>query len=109
MGDDRFPCDLAVKKVLPAVKHLVAEHLYRKHGWSQVRIAEALGVTQSTVSRYIRGKRGVFVRKVLSLPGVEEEAEAIADMIASGEPAPRIVERVLTLASRVTAMLSEEG
>lgn len=52
----KFPCELIVWKVLPAIRARLAEELV-KEGLSQKKIAEIMGLTEAAVSQYINKKR----------------------------------------------------
>jgi len=78
----RPPCEVVVRRVLPILRALVARELIERHGWTQKRIAEALGVTQPAVSTYLslleKGEMD------LDLEGLRETAERIAEGLATG-------------------------
>ena len=74
--------DIAARYVYPALKKRLAEKLAEK-GFTQVSIARLLGVTQSTVSRYLRDDR---VRDAELHPRLEEELDVLAEALARGAP-----------------------
>ncbi|MEW5955788.1 MAG: helix-turn-helix domain-containing protein [Candidatus Micrarchaeota archaeon] len=49
---DFVPCDYAVKTLLPAIRRETAK-LLAKEGWTQQKIASALGLSQAAVSKYL--------------------------------------------------------
>jgi predicted transcriptional regulator len=53
-----FPCEVAVKSVVPAIKALMARELVEKQGLKQEEAAEILGISQSAVSKYSTRARG---------------------------------------------------
>lgn len=54
----QFPCEILVKKILPAIRAIIVKDLHEKHGKSQKEIANLLGITQPSVSYYLSGERG---------------------------------------------------
>jgi len=80
----RAPCETAVKYILPSVRSIVANHLYKRHGFSQLEIARLMGVSQSTVSRYVNNERGLYAQAVEKIPGLEQKLEEITRYITNG-------------------------
>ncbi len=56
----KTPCEIIVWNIVPVIRKEFAKNLIKKHGFNQKKIAEKLGITESAVSRYISGKRGVL-------------------------------------------------
>ena len=54
----KTPCEIIVWKVLPVIRKELAKALIENHGYTQRKVAEKLGLTESAVSRYLSGKRG---------------------------------------------------
>jgi uncharacterized protein len=76
-----FPCEKLTWDILPAIRSAIALELVN-YGKSQKEISQILGVNASTISQYIKGKRGcriVFEGKVLKL------IKKIANEINDGE------------------------
>ncbi|NVM04909.1 MAG: transcriptional regulator [Candidatus Helarchaeota archaeon] len=55
-----FPCEMIVKKILPAFRAYLVKQLYEKYKMKQNDIAKCLGITQPSVSLYLSGERGGF-------------------------------------------------
>jgi len=55
-----FPCEMIVKKILPAFRAYLVKKLYEEHNMKQNDIATCLGITQPSVSLYLSGERGGF-------------------------------------------------
>ncbi len=53
----KFFCDIISNEILPEIRANVSRVLFIKYGWSQERIANALCITQSAVSQYIKYKK----------------------------------------------------
>jgi len=54
----KTPCEIIVWRVLPVIRKELAKSLIKDYGFSQKKVADKLGLTESAVSRYITGKRG---------------------------------------------------
>lgn len=54
----RPPCEIVVKKVLPAIRTVLVKDLIDRHKLSQKKVAKKLGVTQAAVSQYLSSIRG---------------------------------------------------
>lgn len=76
-----LPCEVAVKSVLPALRGAVVKILYNDFGMKQVEIAKILGITQSAVSHYLRGIRGI-VFMVEETGEAQEELKSFAKALA---------------------------
>jgi len=72
-----IPCEIATKSVIPAVKALIARELVEKCSLKQDKVAEILGVSQSSVSKYTRKVRGY----VIKIDDIEEIEPLIGKMI----------------------------
>jgi len=79
-----IPCEIAVKSVIPAVKALIAKELVEKRGLKQDEVAEILGISQSSVSKYTRKVRG-YVIKVDDIEEVEPLIDKIIGLLVSGK------------------------
>jgi hypothetical protein len=77
----RPPCEVVVRRVLPILRALVARELMERHGWTQRRIADALGVTQPAVSTYLSLLERGEVE--LDLGELRGRAERIAEGLAT--------------------------
>ncbi|NHI90948.1 MAG: hypothetical protein EAX96_00510 [Candidatus Lokiarchaeota archaeon] len=55
-----FPCEVVVKKILPALKAYIVKDLHENYKMKQQEIAKILGITQPSVSLYLSGERGSF-------------------------------------------------
>ncbi len=83
----RTPCEFVVKLVLPAFRAAVAKELIEKHGFTQQRAAEILGVKQSNISYYLNSKRGAKYLSDLKLIAKREIVD-IAGKIARDNASP---------------------
>ncbi len=70
------PCTVMVEKVLPELRKRVAIVL-KERGWPQKRIAEAVGVSQPMVSRYLSSEREILH------PSLEEDMSRAVDEIVN--------------------------
>ena len=72
-----IPCEIAVKSVVPAIRAAMAKELVEKYSLKQNEVAEALGISQSAVSKYTRQVRG----HVIKIDDIEEIQPLIDNMI----------------------------
>ncbi len=79
------PCELMNEYVFPAVRSLVVEYLYRRKKLNQLEISRLLGISQSSVSRYLNRQRGVRGYEVLKIPGFKEKLEELVERMLRGE------------------------
>ncbi len=71
-------CEVFVRKILPAMRALVAKVLVRDYGLTQLEASKVLGVTQASINYYLTGKRG---QKLLSeLESIDEINRLAKDM-----------------------------
>lgn len=52
------PCEIVVRKLLPAFRLMIAQELVNKYGLTQEEAAKTIGVKQAAISFYIHSKRG---------------------------------------------------
>ncbi|MCW4041913.1 MAG: hypothetical protein NWE83_14325 [Candidatus Bathyarchaeota archaeon] len=86
-----FPCEFAVRSVVPALRALVAQELSSSYHLKQDDIASLLGITQSAVSQYLRHVRGRAVN-------IEEinEINKITQTLAMGLANSNLSQRQIT-------------
>jgi predicted transcriptional regulator len=56
----KTPCEIIVWNIVPVIRKEFAKNLIENHGLNQKKVADKLGISESAVSRYISGKRGVL-------------------------------------------------
>jgi predicted transcriptional regulator len=56
----KTPCEIIVWNVVPIIRKEFAKVLIENHGLNQRKVADKLGITESAVSRYVSGKRGIL-------------------------------------------------
>jgi predicted transcriptional regulator len=78
-----IPCEVAVKSVVPSIKALLAIELVEKHGMTQEKVAELLGISQSAVSKYTRKVRG-YVIKVDEMVEMEAFVDTLVSSLVEG-------------------------
>jgi|SRR5208337_3260721 len=71
------PYEIVSKSALPALRAMVARRLQLDYNMTQQQVANALGITQASVSNYTRKTRGMMVN-FESDPTVAKAADAIA-------------------------------
>jgi len=87
----RAPCEDAVRYVLPSIRSVLANYLYREKGLSQLEIAKILGVSQSTVSRYVNRERGLYAAILLEIPGLKSLLEKTAKALLENKATSRLM------------------
>ena len=78
-----FPCEVAVRSLVPALRSAIARELTQTYGLKQRDVARLLGVTQTAVSKYTRQVRGV-VLKVEEVEEIQPKLEEIVASLANG-------------------------
>lgn len=89
-----FPCESAVKLVLPALRASIAKRLYEDYDFSQEEIAASLGLTQAAVSKYLSGKYGAEVKELEKAEKIRNVGERVASGIAKTPSASQIFREV---------------
>ena len=79
----RAPCEVMSRRFLPRVKSLLVSILYREYHLTQLQISKLLGVSQSSVSRYLNEQRGIWSR--LDDPRLIDWLRSAAQKLISGE------------------------
>lgn len=52
-----LPAEIEAKLTIPVLRAIVARKLIKEHGYMQKNVADAMGVTQASISNYVRGAR----------------------------------------------------
>ena len=73
-------CEIVVNEVLPAVRSMLAKEL-KDSGMTQEQIADALGITQASVSYYLGKARGKNVKTLEKNAGLKKTLSATAKRI----------------------------
>lgn len=82
----RPPCEVVVKRVLPTIRAMLVRDLVKRHGLSQVQVAEKLGITQPAVSQYLSSARGTSrVEEILKKDDLASSIHKLSDAVARGE------------------------
>lgn len=76
-----LPHELASKYMIPYLRSLIANALSQK-GFSQLKIAKLLNVSQPMVSKYLSEGPDAALSKLLSVGIPREEAESVASLLA---------------------------
>ena len=56
----KTPCEIIVWNIVPIIRKEFAKNLIEYYGLNQREVADKLGITESAVSRYLSGKRGLL-------------------------------------------------
>ncbi|HIP74777.1 MAG TPA: phosphomethylpyrimidine kinase [Thermococcus paralvinellae] len=84
----KTPCVFWVEEIMPVLRAKVAQRLY-KEGFTQVKIADYLGITQAMVSKYLAGRYKKLEEELDEK--IEEIAEEIAKLIIYGAKKEEII------------------
>jgi predicted transcriptional regulator len=95
-----FPCEFAVRSVVPALRALVARELSTAYELKQDDIASLLGITQSAVSQYLRHVRGRAV-DIESINEIHEITQTLAMGLANKTLSQRHVTQQYCKACRI--------
>ncbi len=80
-----MPCEVATKKVLPALRAATAIILVREYGFTTYRTAKLLGLTPAAISNYLFKRRGAeLVDTILNNEKYRRIVEEIASRLISG-------------------------
>ena len=80
----KTPCERVVSKILPAIRAQVVKILINEYHMKQTEVAEAMGITQASVSQYLTSTRGDHKDLLEELPEIENSAKKIAVRIDNG-------------------------
>ena len=100
-----LPCEVGVKKVLPAVKAIMARSILEKHGLNEKQTADLLGLSQSAVSRYVGRERG----NLLSIENTIEVITLIDQMVIHLIKEPDNKAAILRLFCQTCQTIREKG
>ena len=89
-----LPCEIIVNYLLPAVRSRTIRILSKKHGFTQVQIAEALGLTQAAVSKHLSFKYTDKINKISKEKEVEKIADKLAKKVADGAGKDEVIESI---------------
>lgn len=59
-------CEVFVRRMLPALRALLAKELIERHGLTQLEVSRILGVSQPLINYYLTGRRKVPYTTALS-------------------------------------------
>jgi len=81
MKSQRFPCEIAVWRILPTIRSEIAKRL-TSLGLPQMVISKRLGITQPAVSQYVTSKRGTTFAVS---PDAQTLIQSLAEDVANGK------------------------
>lgn len=86
-----LPEELVVKSALPALRASIAKKLLSEYGFTQIKVAELLGVTQTAISYYLSNKRGSGAQDSVQDETVKKTISEIARMLTQKDVDRRAV------------------
>lgn len=78
----KTPCEIIVWNIVPIIRKEFAKNLIDHHGLNQRTAATKLDITESTISRYLSGKRGALE---ITDPDILEEITKSTHRIFNGK------------------------
>ena len=77
-------CEVFVRRILPALRALLARELIGGHGLTQLEVSRLLGVSQPLINYYLTGRRKVpNVDTLAECPKVVSVVRTVARLISS--------------------------
>lgn len=73
------------RKVLPHIRAELGKILLKKYGWSQMRVAKVLGVSQASVSHYVTSSRGGDEELSRLFPEISDYTLELARKLVDGK------------------------
>ncbi len=101
----KTPCEIIVWNIVPIIRKEFAKNLIENHGLNQRKVADKLGITESAVSRYLSGKRGILE---ITDDGILEEIRKSANRIAK-ENGPLVIEETCRICRLLKSKEFVEG
>jgi predicted transcriptional regulator len=75
----KTPCEIIVLNIVPIIRKEFAKNLIENHSLTQRKVADKLGITESAISRYVSGKRGILeIKDEQILEEIAKSANKIA-------------------------------
>ncbi|UCF49025.1 MAG: helix-turn-helix domain-containing protein [Thermoplasmatales archaeon] len=87
----KTPCEIIVWNVVPIIRKEFAKNLIENNGLNQKEVADKLGITESAVSRYISGKRGILE---ITDAGILEEIKLSSKKIAKSKESEIVIDEI---------------
>ena len=80
-----LPAEIESKTLIPALRAILAKKLAEDHNIREDEISKMLGVTQASISNYIRGTRGdpSLIAKLLAEEQVSKMIDELSDNLSS--------------------------
>lgn len=73
--------DVVLKNFIPAIRVFVAKQLANEHNFSQMEIADMLGITQAAVSKYLSGNYSSTIKTIEKNPKLVQVSKKIVGKI----------------------------
>ncbi|MEM2856319.1 MAG: transcriptional regulator [Candidatus Nitrosocaldaceae archaeon] len=79
-----LPSEIESRSLIPAVRVIIARKLCQEYNMKEDLVAKILGITQASISNYVRGTRGdnQLVNKLMDITEVRRMIEDITEEIA---------------------------
>ncbi|MCS7117434.1 MAG: hypothetical protein NZ957_01425 [Thaumarchaeota archaeon] len=96
-----LPSEIEARWLLPTLRALVVRRLVMEYGLTQEKTAYLLGITQASVSNYLRAVRGKCCYAGLKLPALERHADAIATVAYDSQDPHKVVKAIQEAIGRI--------
>lgn len=77
-----LPCEICVRRLVPAIKRELVLDLYKTHNISQAEISRILNITRSSVTQYLTRLRAKNSYKIRKIKGSSKLVTKLAEDLA---------------------------
>ncbi|MCX8202892.1 MAG: hypothetical protein N3H32_01040 [Nitrososphaeria archaeon] len=96
-----LPSEIEARWLLPTLRALVVKRLVLEYGLTQERTAHLLGITQASVSNYLRAVRGRAYYAGPKIQALERYADEIASVAFDSQDPHRVVKAIQEAMDRI--------
>ncbi|NVM52880.1 MAG: helix-turn-helix domain-containing protein [Candidatus Helarchaeota archaeon] len=105
----QFPCETLAKDIIPAIRAIMVKELKEKYNKPQKEIAKILGITETSVSYYIRGTRGGKAIKIIEESEMYETLIELTDNLANNNSNhEEVIHKICSICSKVRPIYIKE-
>ncbi len=105
----KTPCEINVKLIIPAVRAVIVQELHEKYRKTQNEIANLLGLTQPSVSHYLRGERGAKGLEIVrSQPAFKSVNDLIEKLITTEMSGIEVIKAICVICMMIRSKFVEK-